>query len=694
MFKMQSFAYQPPAPGYPSSGGQPHRMNVPSVTVQTIDHNLNQWSREFSYASMKDATCAFDKTNVLGTGSFGSVHRGRMPDGTHVAIKVIGNPQISGFENEVKILSKFRHPNLVMLLGFGRNGAERLLVYECMGRGDCERILKDRVLAPEFTWERRLSVLLDACRGLTYLMTSQPIAFHRDIKPSNILVNDEWVGKMADFGLACELPSSDVTSIKVSTSAGTLGYACPVYVQTGTVSEASEIYSFGICILEFLTGQPPTLTNPMFPGQVVHLVEKINGNLSSLVSLADKRVGWPDRVAQVLGRIVIECCNKPVNQRPGFLEVVKELNNLQSVKERHEPSSLKPASPLVAPLPLSSFNQFQAAMAGSGPGYKHDLPRANLPQEEPVRNSQSSPFLELRSIGNPKEVKVLYLSELESDQNMRPNTTGIVVGRNRQTEIFSDLLQSDTLRLCVSRDHFEIRRDITGRFLLVNLSGNGTLVEGRGFLERKNESIELHDGDIIKLVQTAINGSQSPFIEMKFHGVKESEPLRVPQYSVSLRNLETNVHEKFDFALDGNTSNLVQVIGRNTSAGMFSRVLRSQERYLQLVDASHFAVVCDKDPQIISLRPLTDKGIIVGSDFIPAGQEKIAQVGSVDVYLPGIPHLVLTIAATDSACTHKVFENARMIPEHSTIGKTMIGVPSILPTTRNQRSGAYPLLLR
>ena len=689
MFKVQPFAFQPNGPSYVSGAGTGHRTSVPSATVTPADQQLNQLSREFSYASLKEATSAFDKNNVLGTGSFGSVHRGKLPDGTHVAIKVIGNPQISGFENEVKILSKFRHPNLVMLLGFARNGTERLLVYECMGKGDCERILKDRVQAPDFTWQRRLSVLLDACRGLTYMLTSEPIAFHRDIKPSNILVNDDWVGKMADFGLACELPSTDMTSIKVPTSAGTMGYACPIYVQTGTVSEASEIYSFGICILEFLTGQPPTMNNHLFPGQVVHLVEKINGNLSSLVSLADKRVGWPEPLAQSLGRIVFDCCHKPVAQRVGFLDVVKQLRSL------HEQYVLKhSASPLMPPLPLNNFNQFQAAMTGPNKPeqvFSKPAPALELPPLPRESRISQRPYLEIRSVGNPSKVRILELSELESDQNNQPDGV-VIVGRNRQTDLFSELLQSDTLRLCVSRDHFEIRRDITGQFVLANLSGNGTVVEGRGFLERKNECIGLHDGDVIKLVQTAMSGAQTPFLEIVFRTGSIRSVDEQLKCSLVIRNLETNLNETFDFVLAEQTS--VQVIGRNTANGIFSRLLRSQERHLQLIDGSHFAVFRDSDMNHIAIRPISEKGIIVGSEFLPAGKTKIEESGSADVFIPGIPHLVVTIRGKESACTRNIFENARMSSEQSNIGRTMIGVPSLLPTSRAPKSNAYPVLIR
>ena len=194
------------APAFPS---------MPSVRQAPTDAHLGQSCKEFSYKALSKATSDFGSLNVLGTGSFGSVYRGLLEDDTGIAVKVISKPSQSGFEDEVKILSKYRHPNLVMLLGFARNGVQRLLVYECMDKGDCEKRLKSPTLSISFKWEQRLSVLLDACRGISYLHNSVPIVFHRDIKPSNILVDKNWVGKMADFGLSCELSSSGQTSMKV-----------------------------------------------------------------------------------------------------------------------------------------------------------------------------------------------------------------------------------------------------------------------------------------------------------------------------------------------------------------------------------------------------------------------------------------------------------------------------------------------
>jgi serine/threonine protein kinase len=382
MYSVQPFALQnihstfnnPGMYGTARTAPQPPSISLPADTY------LNDIAKEFSYSEIRDATNGFSKSNILGTGTFGSVYRGTLPDQTQVAVKIINSPKESGFEEEVRILSKYRHPNLILVLGFARNGNERLVVYECMDNGDCERALKSRDNSHQLDWRRRLSILVDACRGLSYLISSDPIVFHRDIKPSNILLDKNWVGKMADFGLSCQLESSNAVSIRVGVSAGTMGYACPNYVSTGMVTEGSEIYSFGIVILEFLTGQPPAMNHHHFPGQTVHLVESLGCNMNALLSILDKRANWPEDLAVELGHIFFECCDRNVQKRPKFISVVKRLKGLSDRFTTYEPQQKilgninqqirLPKSPDVLmtsrqPQRGGDFNEFQTMMKPS-----------------------------------------------------------------------------------------------------------------------------------------------------------------------------------------------------------------------------------------------------------------------------------------------------------------------------------------
>eukprot|EP00913_Durusdinium_trenchii_P011599 g10893.t1 len=220
------------------------------------DRSLNDISLEYSYEELKQATRNFDDAVKLGSGSYGGVFKG---EGTEVAIKVLEVPNEAGFEEEVKVLSKFRHPNLVILMGFARFGPQRLLVYEMLAGGDVHRRLqRSSHQDVPFRWQDRVGVALDAACGLSHLHHSSPKVFHRDIKSPNILLDKNGTAKMADFGLAC---LSHSAAHRVQRASGTVGYACPLYVRRGVVTEGSEagpgVYSFGMVLLELLTAQPP-----------------------------------------------------------------------------------------------------------------------------------------------------------------------------------------------------------------------------------------------------------------------------------------------------------------------------------------------------------------------------------------------------------------------------------------------------
>ena len=149
------------------------------------DSCLQAVSLELKYRDLEH--CSLKWQRCLGEGGFGSVYAGQLRDGTEVAIKRLSHPKEGGFREEVEVLSRFRHPNLVILLGFARNGHERYLVYEMMHGGDVAQRLEKYRPWGTFTWRPRLSVSLDAALGLSYLHNSSPRVFHRDVKSSNIL---------------------------------------------------------------------------------------------------------------------------------------------------------------------------------------------------------------------------------------------------------------------------------------------------------------------------------------------------------------------------------------------------------------------------------------------------------------------------------------------------------------------------
>ncbi|KAF4741562.1 hypothetical protein FOZ63_030525, partial [Perkinsus olseni] len=240
----------------------------PSPPAPT-DANLNFISLEYPYEELRRATNNFSQDNVLGTGTYGCVYRGQLKDGTEVAVKVLQAPKESGFKEEVKVLSKFRHANLVILMGFARNGHERCLVYELLSGGDVSGRLQPSSGPPSFNWYQRLSVALDAALGLSHLHNATPRVFHRDIKTQNILLDRNGSAKVADFGLACLAEHRSLGHFKVQQCSGTIGYADPAYINTSVVTEKTEVYSFGMVLIELLTARPPAVQDPS-TGQILH----------------------------------------------------------------------------------------------------------------------------------------------------------------------------------------------------------------------------------------------------------------------------------------------------------------------------------------------------------------------------------------------------------------------------------------
>lgn len=298
-----------------------------------MDAGLHSICQEYSFEDVVSATEGFSDSKTLGRGSYGTVYCGVLRDGTEVAIKELSSPNEAGFKEEVQVLSRFRHPNLVILLGFARQGPRRYLLYELLSGGDlCCRLQGD----DSFDWRKRLSVILDAALGLSHLHCSQPQVFHRDIKSQNILLDRNGTGKMADFGLAL-LATRGCSSITVEHASGTAGYADPVYISTGRVTEQTEVYSFGAVLLEVLTGRPPALQDPI--GRIEYQFLHLQGDLSSLLAMLDPRALWPPRLADQLGRLALLCINVEEAARPRFAQIVSELRRL--LRESEQPAPLR-----------------------------------------------------------------------------------------------------------------------------------------------------------------------------------------------------------------------------------------------------------------------------------------------------------------------------------------------------------------
>ncbi|KAL6504179.1 putative serine/threonine-protein kinase pbl21 [Orobanche gracilis] len=216
-------------------------------------------ARSFTFNELATATKNFREANLIGEGGFGSVYKGCLESGVIVAIKQLNLDGLQGnqeFIVEVLMLSSLHHPNLVNLIGYCTDGDQRLLVYEFMPMGSLENHLFD--LEPgqkPLSWSTRLKIAVGAARGLEYLhCNASPPVIYRDLKSSNILLDNDYNVKLSDFGLAKLGPVGDNTHVSTRVM-GTYGYCAPEYAMSGKLTLKSDIYSFGVVLLELITGR-------------------------------------------------------------------------------------------------------------------------------------------------------------------------------------------------------------------------------------------------------------------------------------------------------------------------------------------------------------------------------------------------------------------------------------------------------
>ncbi|KAH7659986.1 Non-specific serine/threonine protein kinase protein [Dioscorea alata] len=210
------------------------------------------------YALLEASTNNFSESNVLGEGGFGCVYKARFEEGLLAAVKKLecgGQDCEREFENELDLLGRIRHPNIVSLAGFCVHGETRFLIYELMHNGSLETQLHGPTHGSALTWHIRMKIALDTARGMEYLHEHcNPPVIHRDLKSSNILLDSDFNAKIADFGLAVTSGNQNKESVKVS---GTLGYVAPEYLLDGKLTEKSDVYAFGVVLLELLLGRKP-----------------------------------------------------------------------------------------------------------------------------------------------------------------------------------------------------------------------------------------------------------------------------------------------------------------------------------------------------------------------------------------------------------------------------------------------------
>ncbi|KAL3510544.1 hypothetical protein ACH5RR_029945 [Cinchona calisaya] len=227
------------------------------LKVEDLQKIAAQEQKQFQFHVLVSATRNFHLNNKLGEGGFGPVYKGRLDDGREIAVKKLSQSSRQGkreFMNEAKLLARVQHKNVVNLLGYCAHGPEKLLVYEYVANESLDKFLFKSSRRDVLDWNRRHDIIMGVAKGLLYLHEDSHICIiHRDIKASNILLDDKFMPKIADFGLA-RLFTENETHVNTR-AAGTNGYMAPEYVMLGKLSTKADVYSFGVVILELITGQ-------------------------------------------------------------------------------------------------------------------------------------------------------------------------------------------------------------------------------------------------------------------------------------------------------------------------------------------------------------------------------------------------------------------------------------------------------
>ncbi|KAH1198095.1 putative serine/threonine-protein kinase PBL28 [Glycine max] len=322
-------------------------------------------SSVFTLREMEQATFSFSDDNLLGKGGFGRVYRGTLKSGEVVAIKKMELPAIKAAEGErefrveVDLLSRLDHPNLVSLIGYCADGKNRFLVYEYMHNGNLQDHLNGKsctqnphyvkiFLHPssinqcvilgigerKMDWPLRLKVALGAAKGLAYLHSSSCLGIpivHRDFKSTNVLLDAKFEAKISDFGLAKLMSEGQETHVTARVL-GTFGYFDPEYTSTGKLTLQSDVYAFGVVLLELLTGrravdlnQGPNDQNLVL--QVRHLLND-QKKLRKVIDPEMTRNSYTMESIFMFVNLASRCVRSESNERPSMVDCVKEIQTI------------------------------------------------------------------------------------------------------------------------------------------------------------------------------------------------------------------------------------------------------------------------------------------------------------------------------------------------------------------------------
>ncbi|GLJ13610.1 hypothetical protein SUGI_0216290 [Cryptomeria japonica] len=292
-------------------------------------------ARWFTFQELKQATNNFSTSNEIGSGGYGMVYKGILAaSGQMVAVKRAKEESMQGgeeFKTEIELLSRVHHKNLVGLVGFCFEGGEHMLVYEYMPNGSLRDNLSGKT-GINLDWRKRIQIALGAARGLTYLHDhANPAIIHRDVKSSNILLDENLNPKVSDFGLSKLIANSGARGHVSTQVKGTMGYLDPEYYMTQQLNQKSDVYSYGVVLLEILTSRMPIEGGKYLVREVGTAIHRGGVNALEQQQLLDTILRNPPIAPCVLESFVslaLRCCEANSVNRPKMSEVVKELESM------------------------------------------------------------------------------------------------------------------------------------------------------------------------------------------------------------------------------------------------------------------------------------------------------------------------------------------------------------------------------
>ncbi|XP_009792374.1 putative serine/threonine-protein kinase PIX13 isoform X2 [Nicotiana tabacum] len=314
-----------------------------AISGKIITPNLKM----YSFVELKSATRNFRPDTILGEGGFGRVFKGWVDDktlapskvgiGIAVAVKKSNADSLQGLKEwqaEVKFLGKFSHPNLVKLIGYCWEEKQFLLVYEYMQKGSLENHLF-RKGAETLSWDTRLKIVIGAARGLAFLHTTEKQVIYRDFKAANILLDGDYNAKLSDFGLAKLGPANGNSHVTTGV-VGTYGYAAPEYMASGHLYVKSDVYGFGVVLLEILTGlRVLDLNRPNGEQNLVDWAKPLLPDKKKLRKLMDPRLEgeYPTKAAFEIAQLVLQCLMPDPKTRPSIEQVLESLEKINTIKK-------------------------------------------------------------------------------------------------------------------------------------------------------------------------------------------------------------------------------------------------------------------------------------------------------------------------------------------------------------------------